>query len=392
TNVVYVASPGHLFGPNADRGLYKTTDGGATWTKIKYIDENTGFTDIAMDPSNSNVLYAASYQRRRSGCCFNGGGPGSGLWKSVDAGHTWTRLSEHGLPPGTYGRIAVDVSQSNPNIVYAQIEAGESGTPLEARGGGAAPAAGRGPFDWCNNGGLDRGFARGRGSAAPAETTHTPPALNPANGGLFRSNDRGRTWRLVSNCDWRPMYFSQVRVDPSNPDVVYVAGVPMAQSLDGGGTFATLDDAGGHHPPAHVDQHAIWIDPKNSKHLMIGNDGGLDVSWDRGNTWDFINTMATGLAYWVTADMRRPYYVYVGLQDNGSWGGPSATRSRNGILNSDWFGIGGGDGFQTAVDPTDYHIVYTESQNGIANRYDLRTGQSQSIRPNAGRAPAAAGA
>ena len=177
------------------------------------------------------------------------------------------------------------------------------------------------------------------------------------------------------------MYFSQVRVDPSNPDVVYVAGVPMAQSLDGGKTFATLDDAGGHHPPAHVDQHAIWIDPTNSKHLMIGNDGGLDVSWDRGNTWDFINTMATGLAYWVTADMRHPYYVYVGLQDNGSWGGPSATRSRNGILNSDWFGIGGGDGFQTAVDPTDYHVVYTESQNGIANRYDLRTGQSRASGP-----------
>ena len=151
TNVVYVASPGHLFGPNADRGLYKTTDGGATWTKIKYIDENTGFTDIAVDPSNSNVLYAASYQRRRSGCCFNGGGPGSGLWKSVDAGHTWTRLAEHGLPPGTYGRIAVDVSQSNPNIVYAQIEAGESGTPLEARPGGAAPAGGRAArSDWCN--------------------------------------------------------------------------------------------------------------------------------------------------------------------------------------------------------------------------------------------------
>ncbi len=146
------------------------------------------------------------------------------------------------------------------------------------------------------------------------------------------------------------MYFSQLRVDPSNDKAVYVAGLPVAKSLDGGKTFATLDEAGGNGEPGHVDQHAIWIDPKNPRHLMIGNDGGLNISWDQGKTWDFVNTMATALAYWVSADMRRPYYVYVGLQDNGSWGGPSATRTTNGILNSDWFGIGGGDGFQTAVD------------------------------------------
>jgi len=183
------------------------------------------------------------------------------------------------------------------------------------------------------------------------------------------------------------MYFSQLRVDPSNDKVVYVAGLPVAKSLDGGKTFTTLDAAGGNASPAHVDQHAIWIDPRNPKHLMIGNDGGLDISWDQGRTWDFVGTMATALAYVVTADMRRPYYVYIGLQDNGSWGGPSATRSRNGILNSDWYGIGGGDGFHNAVDPTDYNIVYTESQDGATNRYDLRTGRSQSIRPR-GTAPA----
>ena len=162
-------------------------------------------------------------------------------------------------------------------------------------------------------------------------------------------------------------------IDPSNDKNVYVAGLPVAKSLDGGKTFATLDEAGGNGDPGHVDQHAIWIDPKNPKHIMIGNDGGLDISWDQGKTWDFVNTMATALAYCVTADMRHPYYVYIGLQDNGSWGGPSATRSRDGILNSDWFGIGGGDGFQTAVDPTDYNIVYTESQDGNTNRYDLRS-------------------
>ena len=185
----------------------------------------------------------------------------------------------------------------------------------------------------------------------------------------------------MSNCNARPMYFSQVRVDPTNPNTVYVSGLPWAKSTDGGKTFATLDDAGGNNTSGHVDNHAMYIDPKNPKHLMIGNDGGLSVSWDQGNTWDYVNTMATGLAYWVSADMRRPYWVYTGLQDNGSWGGPSSTRNNDGILNSHWFGIGGGDGFQTAVDPQNYNIVYTESQDGNTSRYDLFTGAQRSIRP-----------
>ena len=428
--IVYVAVPGHLFGPSPDRGVYKTTNGGRTWDKVKYIDENTGFTDVAMDPSNSSVLYAASYQRRRMGCCFNGGGPGSALWKTEDAGRTWTKLTGNGLPSGTYGRIALDVSRSNPNVVYAQIEAGESNTISLARGGApsaanseATPGAPAGPpvppggqpanpaggppgaqpgggggggggfgFNWCNNAGPGGGFPTlggqaGGGAPAPA-ANRTPPALDPARGGLYRSTNKGRTWSLITNCNARPMYFSQLRVDPSNENTLYVAGLPVAKSLDGGKTFATLDAAGGHGDPGHVDQHAIWVDPKNPNHLMIGNDGGLDISWDQGKTWDFINTMATGLAYVVTADMRRPYYVYTGLQDNGSWGGPSTTRSRLGILNSDWFRIGGGDGFYTAADPSDWGTVYSESQNGNTNRYDLRTGRTQSIRP---RAPGRAG-
>ena len=415
---VYVASPGHLFGPNPERGVFKTTDGGKTWNKVKFIDDDTGFTDIAIDPSNSNILYAASYERRRSGCCFNGGGPGSAIWKTTDAGKTWTKLAGTGLPPGTYGRIALDVSRSNPNVVYVQIEAGPTGLEAPARGAdpnasteptppgaaavtpsrGAAPAGargtnpqqqaaavgggggfggggGRGGYNWCNNAAPGRGFGR-------ASDGGTPPPLDPARGGVFRSDNKGSSWTLVSNCNARPMYFSQLRIDPSNDKAIYVAGLPVAKSLDGGKTFATLDEAGGYGEPGHVDQHAIWIDPKNPKHLMIGNDGGLDVTYDQGKNWDFVNTMATALAYWVTADMRHPYFVYTGLQDNGSWGGPSATRTPNGILNSDWFGIGGGDGFQTAVDPTDYNVVYTESQDGNTNRYDLRgTGRSGSIRP-----------
>src|SRR3954468_13038729 len=230
---VYVASPGHLFGPNPERGVFKTTDGGKTWNKVKFIDDDTGFTDIAMDPTNTNILYAASYQRRRSGCCFNGGGPGSALWKTADAGKTWTKLTS-GLPPGTYGRIALDVSRSSPNVVYAQIESGPTGAPAPARGadpnasteatppgaaavtppGGAAPATaarganpppgaarggggggggGRGGYSWCNNGGPGRGFARG------GELGVVPP-LDPSRGGVFRSDSKGKSWTLVSNC------------------------------------------------------------------------------------------------------------------------------------------------------------------------------------------------
>ena len=223
-DTVYVASPGHLFGPNPERGIFKTTDGGKTWNKVKFIDDDTGFTDIAIDPANPSILYAASYQRRRSGCCFNGGGPGSALWKTVDAGKTWTKISGSGLPPGTYGRIALDVSRSNPNVVYAQIEAGEVGRPQPARGAdpnaatettppgaaavtppGAQPAAagargacdtgpggsrrrggGRGGYNWCNNAGPGRGFGRGG-----AQGTAVPP-LDSARGGVFRSDDKGK--------------------------------------------------------------------------------------------------------------------------------------------------------------------------------------------------------
>src|SRR5262249_35150340 len=153
------------------------------------------------------------------------------------------------------------------------------------------------------------------------DTNRTPPAMEAGRGGIFRSADGGKNWTLMGNCNARPMYFSQLRVDPSNENTIYVAGLPIARSTDAGKSFATLDNAGGFGEAAHVDNHAIWVDPKNPNHLMIGNDGGLDVTWDGAKSWDYINTMATGLAYVVTADMGHPYYVYTGLQDNGSWGG-----------------------------------------------------------------------
>jgi photosystem II stability/assembly factor-like uncharacterized protein len=363
--VVYVAVPGHLFGPSEDRGMYKTTDGGKSWNKVKYVDENTGFTDVAMDPKDPNTLYAASYQRRRTGCCFNGSGAGSALWKTDNGGKSWSKLTGGGLPPGTYGRIAVDVSRSNPNVVYAQVET-DGGTA-------AAPVAGggRGGYDWCNN-----------AAPRPANDTAKPPALAAERSGIFRSENKGRSWTATSNCDARPLYFSQIRIDPTNDERIYVAGVRMAKSMNGGKTFSYLDLEPGFGNQGE-DQHAFWIDPSNPDHILRGTDAGFMITWDQGATWEYVRTMATGLAYWVTADMGHPYNIYFGLQDNDSWSGPSATRRRIGIQNHDWFRFGGGDGFQTASDPDDMRIAYSESQEGNTSRVDLGTGRSQSIRPTA---------
>ena len=384
-STLYVASPGHLFGPNAERGLYKSTDGGTTWQKSLYIDEQTGVTDVVMDPSNSNVLYAASYQRRRSGCCFNGGGPGSGLWKTTNGGRTWTRLTTGGLPPGQLGRIGLDVSRSNPNVVYAQIETDGADSAAVVTGGAGA-GGGRGGYDWCSNATVNKGFA-----ASTPDSARKVPALSRYRPGIYRSEDKGRSWTLVSNCNGRPMYFSQIRVDPTNDQRVYIANVQAAKSLDGGRTFAPIDSGRGFGNET-VDQHAFWIDPSQPDHILRGSDAGLAVTWDQGATWEYVHTMATGLAYWVSADMHRPYNVYAGLQDNDSWGGVSATRSRNGIRDHQWFRVGGGDGMQTAVDPSNRAMIFAESQDGNTQRTDLRTGLSKSIRPTAPPAGRGAGA
>src|SRR2546421_7471457 len=357
-NLVYVAVLGHLFGPNKERGVYKSTDGGKTWSQSKFIDEDTGFTDLVMDRADSKTLYAASYQRRRTSWGFNGGGPGSGIWKTVDAGKTWAKLQGNGLPEGLLGRIGIDVCQSNPNVVYAQIEVGAS------TGTGGEEQTGPNP---------------------QASPTPTPTAPDPKKSGVWRSDDKGKTWHVVASCfnanncteNNRPMYYSQIRVDPSNPENVFVGGLNFSRSTDGGKTFKSLQPG-----IAHSDHHAVWIDPKNGKHLRIGNDGGLDVSYDQGDTWEFVNTIVASQFYAIAADMRKPYYVYGGLQDNGSWAGPSQTRNPTaGIINADWFRIGGGDGFYAQADPSDPYILYSESQNGNMTRIDLRTGRSQMIRP-----------
>lgn len=359
-NVVYVAALGHLFGPNPERGIFKTMDGGKTWTNIKFIDEDTGFTDIVLDPSDNRTLYAASYQRRRTPWGFNGGGPGSGIWKTTDSGKTWVRLQGNGLAAGTLGRIGLDVARSKPGVVYAQIEVGpspgaegdEPGRPGGPQGGGQRPQQTEGP----------------------------PQPPNPQRSGVWRSDDKGKTWQIMSNNNNRPMYYSQIRVDPGNDQIVYTCGAPFHKSTDGGKTFQVVQGI------AHSDHHAVWINPNNGNHILIGNDGGLDVSYDQAATWEYVNTIPAAQFYAVAVDMRRPYYVYGGLQDNGSWGAPSATRNGSGITNADWFRIGGGDGFYVQVDPTDHNTIYVESQNGNVQRLDLRTGRSVSIRPRAARA------
>jgi photosystem II stability/assembly factor-like uncharacterized protein len=318
-DIVYVAALGHLWGANKERGLYRTTDGGTTWANTNFIDENTGFIDVAMDPESPNTLYAASYQRRRRGWGFNGGGPGSGLYKTTDGGETWDRLT-NGLPKGDIGRIGIDIYRNNPNIVYAVVEHRNEGT--------------------------------------------------------FRSEDKGLTWRKMSGENPRPMYYSQIRIDPNNDQRIWVMGADMYTSEDGGKTFNTRVVQ-----RIHGDHHAMWINPKNSNHMILGSDGGIYFSYDRGRTWDFVSSLALGQFYEIGFDMRKPYNIYGGLQDNGSWGGPSRTWYRNGITNEDWFRVGGGDGFYTQVDPTDHTTIYVESQNGRLSRFGLNTGRSKSISP-----------
>src|SRR5262245_16755174 len=377
-DIVWVAATGPLFGSGGERGIYKTTDGGKTWKQTLKVDDDTGANDLVIDPTTNKIRYASTYQRRRTACCMNGGGPGSGIWKSTDAGETWTRLKS-GLPEGSLGRIGLDLYRKRPNILYASIEG-----PAAGRGGGRGAGGGQGAGAGRGAGaaGGAAGAAGGGGEEAPAQAQGPGGGRGPATGvdttatGLWRSDDGGTTWRKVNNVNARPMYFSQVRVDPNDPDVVYMGGVGLHQSTDGGKTVAT-DVA----EPIHDDVHAIWINPHNSNHVVIGNDGGLAQSWDQAKTWVFIPNLPVGLFYHVSVDNSSPYNICGGMQDNYDWCGPSQVRGAAGIAGFHWATIQGGDGFVVLQDPKDNRVIYSESQDGNVVRVDRVTGETISIRP-----------
>lgn len=321
TDIVYVAAVGRLWGANKERGVFKTVDGGLTWQHVLAINDNTGATDLIMDPVNPKVLIAAAYSRRRTAYGFNGGGPDSGIYKSTDAGRTWRKIAG-GLPGGDTGRIGLDFYRRNSNIVYAIVENRE--------------------------------------------------------GGVFRSEDKGETWARVNSLNPRPMYFSQIRVDPNDPQRIYVNGVNLHISDDGGKTFR--DDGS---MEVHLDHHAFWINPANSRHLIDGNDGGVWVSRDRSRSWEHLNNYPIGQFYNVAVDMQQPYHIYGGMQDNASWGGPSSVRGRQGIANEHWYQMLSCDGMFTVVDPLDGDTIYTNCQNGRIVRYDRKTGERKSVMPQA---------
>lgn len=323
SRVVFVASQGPLWKEGGERGLYKTADGGKTWKAALTVDAHTGVTDVLMDPRNPDVMYAATYQRRRHVWGMVNGGPGGGIHKSVDGGQTWTRLKE-GLPKEDMGRIGLAIPAGEPDTVYATIE-----------------------------------------------------AANKA-GGFFRSTDGGRTWeRRNEQVSGSAQYYQELFCDPKDPKRVYSMDTWMQVTEDGGKTWRRVGET-----YKHVDNHALWIDPANSDHLISGCDGGVYESRDRGATWEFKANLPVIQYYRVAVDNAKPFYtIYGGTQDNFSMGGPSRTRNLHGSTNYDWFVTQGGDGFYSQVDPDDPNTVYSESQYGGLARFDRRTGERVEIQP-----------
>ena len=325
SDTVYVASQGPLWSAGGERGLYKTTDGGETWNLVLEISEHTGVSDLVLDPRDSQVLYASAYQRRRRVWTLINGGPESGLHKSTDGGETWTELT-NGLPSGDIGRIGLAISPADPDVLYAIVEAaGEEG-------------------------------------------------------GFYRSRDRGGNWEKRSPyVSLSPQYYQEIYADPHDVNRVYSMDVWMMVTEDGGATFQQVGEA-----YKHVDNHALWIDPADTDHLLAGCDGGMYETFDRGATWDFKANLPVTQFYKVAVDNAEPFYnVYGGTQDNFTLGGPSRTINQNGITNREWIVTLGGDGFQTRVDPEDPNIIYSQAQYGVLVRFDKRSGEQLDIQPQA---------
>ncbi len=326
SNVVYTAAPGPLWKGGGDRGLYKSTDGGKTWTSLIKVGEYTGVADVIMDPRNPDILLAATHQRQRKYYTLIHGGPESALWRSTDAGKTWSKVTS-GIPAGELGRIGLAYAPSNPSMIYAQIEATE-----------------------------------GRG-------------------GLYRSTDNGVTWERRNNSDSQGQYYAHVVVDPVNPERVYIMNVNINVSNDGGRTLATLPTRS-----KHVDNHEIWIDPRNNSRYLVGCDGGVYESFDKGENWIFKANLPIPQFYDIAVDYAEPFYnVYGGTQDNFSFACPSRTKNGTGITNSDCFVTHGGDGFYSRADPKDPNTIYATMQNGGLVRFDRRTGERVAIQPQPGK-------
>lgn len=324
SDVVYVAAQGPLWAAGGDRGLYKSTDGGATWSRILEVDEYTGVNEVVMDPRDPDVLIASTYQRHRRVWTLIDGGPGSGIHKSTDGGATWKKMT-NGLPKEEMGRIGLTFSPADPNVVYAIIE-----------------------------------------------------AANKA-GGFFRSRDVGVTWEKMSDyMSASPQYYNEIIADPKDVGLVYSMDTWMHFTEDGGKTFAKIPNE----KYKHVDNHALWIDPENTQHILAGCDGGVYETFDRCASWQFVANLPITQFYKVAVDSAWPFYnVYGGTQDNNTLAGPSRTRTTHGITNYDWYITMGGDGFQTQVDPGDTNIVYSMAQYGVLARFDKRTGEVLDVQP-----------
>lgn len=323
SNTVFVAAQGPLWRSGGDRGLYKTTDGGVNWNKVLEIDEHTGVNEVHLDPRNPDVMYASTYQRARRVWTLINGGPGSGIHKSEDGGETWRELKS-GLPGVDLGRIGMDISPANPDVLYAIVEA-----------------------------------AQGKG-------------------GVFRSNNRGETWSKTSSyMASSPQYYNELVCDPNDVDRVYSLDTFLNVSVDGGKSFSRVKNTN-----RHVDDHALWLDPNDPDYMLVGCDGGIYDSFDRGQTWAFHANMPVAQFYRVSVDDSKPFYhVYGGTQDNNSMGGPARTVSPGGPANEDWYITVGGDGYEALAEPGNPDIVYTMWQYGGLVRYDRRSGETVDIRP-----------
>lgn len=343
-NIVYVAASGHPWGYTGDRGLYKTTDGGKTWVKLGNglpNDGKTGAIDLVMDPTNPDILYVSFWQRLRQPWRFDSGGPNGGIFKSSDGGATWAKLTK-GLPSGDTGRIGLAISRSNPKVLMAVVEATFQPTAQVTEKDVRKPN--------------------------PDYTDMTKLGT-----GVYRTEDGGATWQFVNRMNNRPFYYSHIYINPVEDKWAYFLTTNLNFSNDGGKTWTQI---GGLHP----DYHAMWLDPTNKNRFYVGQDGGASITYDNGKTWVFYDNLCLAQFYAVSVDMRDPYYVYGGLQDNGTWGGPSMSREGT-ILTDFWFNIGGGDGFHTQNDPTDWRTVYCESQGGSVLRVNVETREMKSIRP-----------